>query len=209
MLPEVRFGAFLAYSPRGTSEVSKNSRIVRDAIKYVRPEGLRQVVDRLKKEFPATPLEEVLGPDVTLVPAPRSTPLVRGALWPAMRLADALVACGLGREVVPLVVRTNPVQKSAYAAAGARPTPLEHLDSLAIEPLLVNPSRITVVDDVLTKGATLLAVTSTVKTHVPDADVRAFAMLRTMGLQPDVEAIVAPCVGTITLTTAGEAWRSP
>jgi hypoxanthine-guanine phosphoribosyltransferase len=80
---------------------------------------------------------------------------------------------------------------------------------LAIESLLVNPSRITVVDDVLTKGATLLAVTSIVKTHVPNADVRAFAMLRTMGLQPDVEAIVAPCVGTITLTATGEAWRSP
>jgi hypothetical protein len=209
LLSEVRFGAFLAYSPRGTSEISKNSRIVRDAIKYVRPAGLRQVVDRLTKEFPDTPLNKVLGPNVTLVPAPRSTPLVSGALWPAMRLADALVTRGLGREAVPLVRRANPVQKSAYANAGARPTPQEHLDSLAIEPLLVNPLLITVVDDVVTKGATLLAATSIVKTHFPYVDVRAFAMLRTMGLQPEVEAITAPCEGIIALTAAGEAWRSP
>jgi hypothetical protein len=209
LLSEVRFGAFLAYSPRGTSDVSKNSRVVRDVVKYVQPERLRRVCDRLQRDFAGTPLHAVLGADVTLVPAPRSTPLAKGRLWPAQRLADELRTRGFGNDVVPLVTRAKVVQKSAYAAAGARPTPHEHLESLAIESVLANPARITIVDDVVTKGATLLAVASLVAAHFPDAVVRAFAMLRTLGLQPELEAIVAPCVGSITLTSLGEAWRSP
>jgi hypothetical protein len=209
LLSEVRFGAFFAYSPYGTSEVSKNSRTVRDAIKYVQPDGLRQLFDRLQRDFAGGGLDTILGPDVTLVPVPRSAPLVKGALWPALGLAERLVARGLGREAVPLVVRAKPVPKSAFAGAGPRPTPQQHLDSLAIEPLLVHPGRIAVVDDVVTKGATLLAVASLIAASFPEVEVTAFAMLRTLGLQPDVDAIVAPVVGTIRLTPGGQTWRSP
>jgi hypothetical protein len=209
LLSEVRFGAFLAYSPRGKSETSVNSRKVRDAIKYVQPDGLRQVFDRLERDFATTGLDEVLGPNFTLIPAPRSTPIVKGGLWPARRLAEELRARGLGSDVVPLVTRANPVAKSAFAGAGGRPTAQDHLESLATEPLLANPTSIVVVDDVVTKGATLLAVASIIGARFPEAHVRAFAMLRTLGLQPEVDAIVAPCLGSITLTSSGEAWRSP
>jgi hypothetical protein len=209
LLSEVRFGAFLAYSPRGTSEVSKNSRVVRDVVKYVQPERLRRVCDRLQRDFASTPLDAVLGEDVMLVPAPRSVPLAKGRLWPARQLAEELRARRLGNDVVPLVTRARTVRKSAYAAIGARPTPQEHLDSLAIESVLANPVRITVVDDIVTKGATLLAVASLIAAHFPEAAVSAFAMLRTLGLRPEVDTIVAPCVGSITLTAGGDAWRSP
>jgi hypothetical protein len=209
LLSEVRFGAFLAYSPRGTSELSQSSRVARDVVKYVQPERLQRVCDRLQRDFAGTPLDAVLGREVMLVPAPRHTPLVKGTLWPAQRLAEELRARGLGNDVVPLVTRARAVRKSAYAAVGARPTPQEHLESLTIEPLLANPVRVTVVDDVVTKGATLLAVASLLAAQFPEATVSAFAMLRTLGLQPEVEAIVAPCVGSITLTSSGEAWRSP
>jgi predicted amidophosphoribosyltransferase len=209
LLSEVRFGAFLVYSPRGSSEVSQRSRGWRDAIKYDRPPGIADSVERLSKEFADTPLGEVLGSDVVLVPAPKSSPLVEGALWPAKRIADELARRGLGKEVNPCVARVVRVPKSAFAAMGERPTVKTHLESMAAETVLTRPARIAVVDDIVTKGATLLAAASLVKGVFPDADVRVFAMLRTMGLQPEVERIVEPCVGTIRLTVWGEADRQP
>ena len=208
LLSEVRFGAFLVYSPRGKSEVSCQSRAVRDSIKQDWPPGIAQAVERLSQEFAATPLGELLGADVTLVPAPKSSPLVAGALWPPRRIADELVRRGLAKGVIPCVRRITPVKKSAYAAPGERPTPQMHFESMGVENALARPSRIAVVDDVVTKGATLLAVASHVKSLFPEAEVRVFAMLRTMGLQPDVERILDPCVGIIRCVGA-EVWRVP
>ena len=59
---------------------------------------------------------------------------------------------------------------------------------------------ITVVDDIVTKGATLLAAASRVAEAFPGAEVRTFALLRTMGLVENVERIVDPCQGTISWT---------
>jgi hypothetical protein len=189
--------------------VSKRSRVWRDAIKHDQPPGISRAVEELAGAFGTTPLDEVLGADVMLVPAPKSTPLVSGALWPALRIAEELVRRGLGKEVVPCVRRIIPVKKSAYAAPGERPTAKTHLESLAVDAVLARPSRVAVVDDVVTKGATLLATASAVKELFPDADVRGFAMLRTMGLQPEVEQIRDPCVGTIRLLAWGETDRQP
>lgn len=209
LLSEVRFGAFLVYSPRGCSEVSQHSRVWRDAIKYDRPPGIAQAVERLAAEFAESGLAEILGPDVALIPAPKSSPLVEGALWPARRISDELVSRGLGSEVIPCVRRALRVPKSAFAPIGERPTAKTHLESLALDTVLARPSRIAVVDDVVTKGATLLAVASGVKELFPEADVRVFAMLRTMGLRPEVERILDPCVGTIRLQAWGETDRQP
>lgn len=209
LLSEVRFGAFLVYSPRGSSEESRRSRVVRDSIKHDWPPGIAHAVERLAEEFGNTPLAEVLGPEVSLVPAPKSAPLVEGALWPARRIADELVRRGLGKEVIPCVRRITPVKKSAYAGPGERPTAKAHFESMETENPLARPSRVAVVDDVLTKGATLLAAASHVAGLFPEAEVRVFSMLRTMGLQPDIERILDPCVGMIRLTAWGEADRAP
>jgi predicted amidophosphoribosyltransferase len=208
LLSEIRFGAFVAYSPHGTSQVSTNSRKVRDVIKDAQPDGLRQLFDRLARDFSETPLGEVLGQHVTLVPAPRSSPLLKDALWPAQRMADELRKRGLAQDVVPLLTRAKAVPKSAFAKASDRPTPQQHLASLAIDPLLVNLARITIVDDVVTRGATLLAAASLIAASFPEAEVRTFAVLRTVSFE-DVAAIVEPCVGTIRLTGNGKTWREP
>ncbi len=200
MLSNVEYGSYLAYSPRGQSEVSRRSRQFRDAVKFWREDTAQQVIDRLADEFDATGLEEFLGDDVTLIPAPRSAPLVAGALWPPRRICDELVRVGLGREVVPALVRTAPVPKAAYAAPGGRPTAHDHYDTMAVEPELVSTSRITVVDDFVTKGSTLLAAASRVAEAYPEMEVRTFALIRTMGLVPDIEQIVAPVTGTIGLS---------
>jgi adenine/guanine phosphoribosyltransferase-like PRPP-binding protein len=56
----------------------------------------------------------------------------------------------------------------------------------------------TIVDDVVTKGATLLACATLLQATFQGATVRGFGLVRTRGLQPEVEKIVDPCVGLIT-----------
>jgi hypothetical protein len=59
-----------------------------------------------------------------------------------------------------------------------------------------------------TKGRTLLAAATRVQEALPHAQIRAFAMVRTMGLVPDVSLLVDPCRGHIRWK-AGDARRSP
>jgi hypothetical protein len=207
-IAELRFGSLLVYSPRGESDISRRSRTVCYQMKNDLGGAIVRLVLRLKTEFPKTSLNELLGPDVTLVPAPRSTPLIDGALWPARRIADELVTHGLGVEVLPIVRRATPVPKSSQANPGERVSLAQHIASLSLEPLLASPTRITIVDDVVTKGRMLMA-TATVLRHIfPSTELRAFALIRTMGFQPDVERILAPCVGVIVRSPWGDAVRS-
>lgn len=66
-----------------------------------------------------------------------------------------------------------------------------------------------VVDDFVTKGATLLGAASRVADLFPDAMVTAFVLVRTTGLVPNVERIVDPVAGEIILLPSGEADRRP
>jgi hypoxanthine phosphoribosyltransferase len=68
--------------------------------------------------------------------------------------------------------------------------------------------HIVLIDDVVSKGRTLLAAAMRVQEALPNAQVRAFAMVRTMGLVPDVSRLVDPCRGQIRWK-AGDAHRSP
>lgn len=207
LLSEIPFGSFLVYSPHGTTPVSVRSRHFCQGVKTGNTAALRSIVERLVRDFDSTGLSAVLGPDVTLVPAPRSGVLVAGGLWPSRLIADALVAARLGAAVLPALRRTEAVPKSAFQRRGERPDAVRHFETMSAEPALAG-RRITIVDDVLTKGNTLLAATSRVAEAFPRATVSAFAVVRTMGLQPDVEALIAPCVGTIRLI-GDEAFRSP
>jgi len=207
-ITELRFGSLLVYSPRGESDVSQRSRTVCYQMKNDLGGAIARLVLRLKAEFPKPALEELLGPDVSLVPAPRSAPLIDGALWPARRIADALVTHGLGVEVLPIVRRARPVPKSSQAGPGERVSLAQHVESLSLEPVLASPTRITIVDDVVTKGRMLMATATVLRHAFPSIELRAFALIRTMGLQPDVEKILAPCVGAIVRSPWGDAVRS-
>lgn len=169
------------------------------------------VVERLAAERPDC-LAEVFGEDVTFVPVPRSAPFPpreRNALWVPRRIAEVLLEKGLGSTLWPCLKRRTPVQKSAIAATGARPTPQEHLDSLEMTPAILTPARITLVDDVVTKGATLLAAAALVAETFPRAEIRAFALVRTRGLVADIDRIIDPVRGVIRLNRWGGADREP
>ncbi len=153
---------------------------------------------------------EFFGPETLLLPVPGSTPRRDDTtLWVAERICNALLAEGLGDAVMADVRRVRQVPKSAYQAPGDRPNAQVHFDTITVQPQLINPIRILLVDDIVTKGNTLLGCASRAAEAFPQADIRAFAMVRTMGLVPDIDRLIAPCVGRISLVRGGEAVRVP
>ena len=110
---------------------------------------------------------------------PRSAPFTRDALWPARMVAEALVRESLGAFVLPLLARAVAVQRSSTAAPGKRPRAAAHLRSFQVLPPVDPPSRIVIVDDVVTSGATMLAAISAVFDAMPGLPPKGFALFRT------------------------------
>jgi predicted amidophosphoribosyltransferase len=154
-------------------------------------------------------MADFFGDDVVLVPVPRSSPLVAGALWPADVICREMVRQGLARSVEPALRRVNAVPKSAFSRVGERPNVDKHLETMQAQARLLAGDRITVVDDVVTKGRTLYAGCVLVQEAAPTANVLAFGLIRTMGLIPEVEQIVDPCTGTLTYNSWGDVDREP
>lgn len=205
---EVPFASLLIYSPKGSSENSVKSRHVCYSIKRGDVQLLDQAVTALERVFEEAGFAAFLGPDVGLVPTPGSAPHVSGGLWPSERIAHALVKANRGKDVLPYLRRSVAVPKSAFAAPGERPTVERHYQTIAVESDLIAPRRLTIIDDVVTKGRTLLACAGRLREAFPHAEIACFTMVRTLGLQPEVDRVVAPCTGRIRWTGA-DAVREP
>jgi len=212
LLSEIRFGSFLVYAPRGTSEVSRRAKRFVRALKEERLVGVPPqspsdyAARRLGDESPL--LGGLFLESALLVPVPRSSLPVEGGIWPALNIASALVRYGLGAAVLPCLTRVKAVPKSAFAASGTRPKPIEHYDSIQGTKMVTDRPSLCLVDDVITKGATLLGAASRLQETYPQARVMAFALVRTLGFVDDIERIVEPATGTITLH-GEEALREP
>jgi hypothetical protein len=204
----IGFAALLAYAPRGNSVTSKNSRVVTYAIKqdgtfkagaasYLN--AIDYTTKRLSEVMPKHPfLADYFNLSVTLVPCPRSSLTKPGSLWPANRICQSIFGRGLAANVLPCLYRTKAVQRSATAAPGQRPAPDEHHESVEVktQALLNLPTSITLVDDVITRGSSLLAFYKRAEEAFPGIPIRCFAVVRTMSFG-EVTSILDPVAGTI------------
>ena len=198
------FVSLLQYAPRGTTPLSQTSRTVTYKVKSDGFIGSTRVIAhaarRVAEHLGAYAfLQECFGPDVTLVPLPRSSPRRAGFLWPAERICAGLFAEGLGREILRCVARTQPVPHASSAAPGQRPNPPDHYASITVRAPRprAHPNRITLVDDVITRGSSFVGMVPRIQEAFPNAIVRCFALVRTISTG-DVDAIFAPTAGTIT-----------
>lgn len=130
-------------------------------------------------------------------------------MWVSRRLADALVAHGLGTRVEPWLERITAVPKSAWAKPEDRPTQERQYETIRMQ-VPVNPSEeVLVVDDVITRGATMLAACRRVQELLPGARVRGFAVLRAISEPEEFVAMFDPCLGRIDLLPGGGTRRIP
>lgn len=224
MLSRLPFGAFLAYSPNGPAneEPHRSSQRLRRAIKadavYLREVAIELAVRRLVEEAPSDLLD--LLRDAVLVPAPRSAPFPEGLeiplrgtardfLWVPRRICQKLVEAKLAAAWSPILVRRFKVAKSAGAAPGDRPLPTAHAESMAVAPQTTAGVRFVIVDDVVTRGATLLACASLLKERYAAADIAGFALLRTISNPNEFSRILEPVTGSIELRATGDTIRRP
>lgn len=202
-LRSVLFYSSYIYSPRGASYSCEFSRQLCLRLKLGDPAYLAFCAAQVRElAIRDERFARLFARPVLLVPAPGSSASGAngaGALWAAERLAFALHGIGLGESIWTGVRRILPVRKSATALNGSRPGVRQHYESLAVTALhfATVPSRIVVIDDVITKGRTLFAASLRLQEAFPNADIRAFALVRTMGFLPSLSHCLDPCQGVI------------
>jgi hypothetical protein len=203
------FASCYVYAPRGDGLLAVQARLLCQRLKSCDPWWLPRYAGYVAA-LVAGPglLTPLLARDAWLVPVPGSRASGQRG-WAAWQLATALHALGLGHRVWPGLVRRTPVRKSATALPGARPTLAQHYDSLSVDPAPPGFSgRLLLVDDVITRGRTLLAAAARLRSACPHADVRAFALVRTTGYLTRLDRLRAPCTGVV-YWAAGDARREP
>lgn len=211
MIETIAYGSCYVYSPKGTGAVCERSRILLALLKAGDAGLMIKYARRVRQQAEDSPaLAGFFVAGAVLVPVPGSAP---GGAWAAERLTAALLEAGIGRAAWSGLRRLRAVRKSATAAPGCRPTVSSHYDSFGVDRPCgateeTAPDTIVLIDDVVTKGRTLLAAANRVHEAFPHSNIRAFALLRTMGLTATVRRILDPCTGEIRWRS-GDAHRSP
>lgn len=208
-LRNVFFGSCYIYSPRGAGPVCEVSRRICIQLKLGDPTWLATYARLVREELTRHEvLRGLFGKETYFVPVPSSSSRTPAADWAAARLATALHGVGLGKGVWLGLSRRHAVRKSATALSGDRPTVRQHYESLAVVDARKALPHLLLVDDVITRGRTILAAAARLHEALPNSDIRAFALVRTMGLLPGVTHFIEPCEGVVRWA-GGDAHREP
>ena len=204
-ISKVEFGSLLTYAPRGTSEKANLARTVMTFLKNdrVMNSGILSsdyMAQIMKKEIKTLPFADYFNSNTILVPVPKSSLLKPGTLWVPQRLTTALINNGLGKSSEACLERIKAVPRSSGQTIGAnRPKAFQHYESMSVKELLFEPREIVLVDDVITRGSTVMGGVNRLAEAFPNARIRAFAMMRVMSDPEDFTDIEDPCIGTITM----------
>jgi hypothetical protein len=203
------FATCYSYSPKGESEVSQRSRQLCARVKSGSPKWLKHYVTNVHHEVTHNGrFHGYFDEPPALVPVPEFRSSTPQPAWIARRLALELLDAGLGAQLWTGLRRISSVERSAAAWMWQRPTVQQHYQSFAVIPSARPPKRIVLIDDVITKGRTLMAAAMRLRDAFPSADIRAFALVRTMGFVVDVTRLFDPCQGEVHWD-GKDAYRNP
>jgi hypothetical protein len=203
------FAACYVYAPHGLGAVSLQSRLLCRRVKTADPQWLPRyagVVAELSRC--GTAFGGLFPAGSVLVPVPGSAH-TGASTWAAAQLAAALRGLGLAAGVWQGLARCLRVPASAAAPVGRRPTVYEHYASFVVRALpRPLPKRIVLIDDVISRGRTGFAAALRLRGVLPHADIRLFALIRTLGFESRLAALLAPCEGYVRWA-GGDARREP
>lgn len=211
-ISEVKFGSLLTYTPRGKDTEHFRSRSVMRDLKNdaVLPSGnlmSTAIAQTIGSKLDGYPFSDYFKENTLLVPTPKSSLAQKDELWVPQRITSALANNGLGR-MEECLIRSTALPRSSTSLASDRPKAKQHYNSMKVKELLFNPEEIVLVDDVITRGATTLGAINKLADAFPNANIRVFAVMRTISDPDNFSEIIQPCVGTISLS--GEnTWRNP
>jgi hypothetical protein len=167
----------------GTAEEVHLSRRLISEVKHGRIQFLDEYLNANIAVLKPT-LGEFITPNSTLIPIPRSAPLLSlDSVWPSLNICQALLQNGFGREIITPLVRVSTVRKAAYCrSSDERPTVSTHYQSMNcnLNGMLVGIlTEIVLVDDVITQGrtsyASYLRVAQSLGSEIP---IKIFACFR-------------------------------
>jgi predicted amidophosphoribosyltransferase len=213
-LSQLEFGALLTYTPRGNTPKSLQSKknmiaLKRDQFVNTPPILVSDwIAKRIQEKITELPFGHFFRPNTILVPVPKSSLMQPDTLWVPERIAKAMVAAGIGKQVDTCLIRTKPVAKAASCVSSERPTAKQHYDSITVQGALSKPDEIVLIDDVVTRGATLIGSANRLADAFPECRIRAFVAMRTISNPNDFQTVYSPCIGTIDLRE-GETYRKP
>ena len=169
-------------------------------LSYVRRNRLisERIAKEVKEKLSNNPkFSEFFSDDIYLVPVPKSSLIKPGMLWVSKRLAEEFSKLKMG-IVFDCLERKTPVPASHLLKPKDRLKPKDHYNSINIKSSLQEPKKIVLIDDVLTRGATLLGCASRLKEVFPNASIKAFVAIQTISYPKNFKA-----VGEITLMSDG------
>jgi hypothetical protein len=203
-LNQLEFGSLLSYCPRGDSseEIQRSRRIMRcvkndyfvEDPPVLMSEWISRTMEGRRSELP---FNSFFGANSVLVPLPRSSLLQPDSLWVPERIANALVKRRFGARVLSCLTRLRAVRKSATSQAELRPTPTEHFQSFAVQGNLGSAKDIVLIDDIITRGHTMIGAANRLLEAFPASRIHAFAAMRTISDSNDFSRIYDPQIGSI------------
>jgi len=204
-LPILEFGSVLSYSPHGKTIPEQRSKT---SMNYLKNDYLLETSISMSEyisnliilHMNTIPFADFFTDNLILVPVPRSSLRNQGDIWVPRRLADAMLKKGLGKEVKEYLIRIKALPKSAKSISNERPTADQHFESLQVEKTITEPKEILLIDDIITRGATMYGAANRLAIAFPHAHIRAFAAMRTM-CPPlsEFKQELDPCLGKITM----------
>lgn len=169
----------LVYNARGQSIEAQKSRIHCGACKN----GVIDFSERLVATILKKSNKQNYFDNAVLVPMPRSTPLVEGAVYPTKVIAETFVRKGLGNTVIDCLVRKFAIPKSSSASTASSRTKLSDIiDSLVVRSHAFEEENLVIIDDVLTLGRNSMAAALKLSDAYPDKNIKIFAAFRTRGV---------------------------
>jgi hypothetical protein len=215
-LERIEFGSLLSYSPHGYSAsdiTSKNWMVAVKQDHFVSMGGketpMSEFIARtVEVGLDGFPFSHLFAGKPVLVPTPSSSLKKPDSLDVPTRIALELRK-KLGNEVAECLVRVKPLPKSATSSAANRSTAAQHYDSLQVQEILTKPDSILLVDDVVTRGATLLGAANRLAESYPDSKISAFVVLRAVSNPTEFKRVREAVCGFITLQPTGGTLRRP
>jgi hypothetical protein len=214
-LAHLEGASLLSYSPRGLGEAAESARTWMKALKggatWGNPprSGPQYAADYIARNTSSLQFSSFFSASTVVVPAPKSALHQEGSLWVPHQIASALIANGLGGRVATLLKRAIPIPKAATSIASERPTAQKHFETLVVQSDLGPVEKILIVDDVVTRGSTLIGGANRLHESYPAVPIRAFAVMRTMSDPSAFKALTDPSPWTITLRPDGSTLRRP
>lgn len=224
-LQSLEFGSCFSYTPRPSSLVPTILDSMKDSKNYTL--WLKQdimvtvgedkdsipmstyVANTLSRNLSTLPFADFFGDYTILVPVPSSSITPPGGLWVPKRIAEAMVSLGIGDDVVTLLKRSSSVPKSSYSSPAKRPSPSTHYDSLTVERSITDITNVILIDDVITRGSTMIGCANRLLDEIPGIKVRGFGAIRTMSYATNFVNWYDPVKGSVILDLSGDPQRTP